>query len=154
MRLVVGSLALLIAVNAAAQIYRWTDEKGRVVYGNEPPAGTKTDLVQENINSYSGPPEVRRAPPAATPERAAPAGTTIPVVLYATSWCGYCAQARAYFVKKRIPYIERDVEKSTAANAEFKRLGGRSVPLIVHGDNVMRGFRAQSFDALLARNGR
>jgi glutaredoxin len=151
MRLVVGSLALLIAVNAAAQIYRWTDEKGRAVYGNEPPAGTQTNLVQEHINSYSGPPEVRRAPP---PETAAPAGTAIPVVLYATSWCGYCAQARAYFAKKRIPYIERDVEKSTTANAEFKRLGGHSVPLIVHGDNVMRGFRERSFDALLARNGR
>jgi len=80
--------------------------------------------------------------------------TTIPVVLYATSWCGYCAQARAYFAKKGVPYIEHDVEKSAAANAEFKRLGGRGVPLIVHGANVMRGFREQSFDALLARNGR
>jgi hypothetical protein len=28
------------------------------------------------------------------------------------------------------------------------------VPLIVHGANVMRGFSVQSFDALLARNGR
>src|SRR6267142_1444799 len=72
MRLVVGSLALLIAVNAAAQIYRWTDEKGRVVYGNEPPSGTNPSVVQERINSYSGPPEVRRAPPASTPVTAAP----------------------------------------------------------------------------------
>jgi len=28
------------------------------------------------------------------------------------------------------------------------------VPLIVHGANVMRGFSEQSFEALLARNGR
>jgi glutaredoxin len=149
MRLVLGCLTLLIAVNAAAQIYRWTDEKGRVVYGNEPPSGTNTSVVPDRINSYGGPPEVRRAPTAP-----APVATTIPVVLYATSWCGYCAQARAYFAKKGVPYIEHDVEKSAAANAEFKRLGGRGVPLIVHGANVMRGFREQSFDTLLARNGR
>ncbi|HYR34744.1 MAG TPA: glutaredoxin family protein [Burkholderiales bacterium] len=154
MRLVVGSLALLIAVNAAAQIYRWTDEKGRVVYGNEPPSGTNPSVVQERINSYSGPPEVRRAPPASTPVTAAPVATTIPVVMYATSWCGYCAQARAHFARRGIAYIEYDVEKSPAAHAEFKRLGGRGVPLIVHGANVMRGFREQSFDALLARNGK
>ena len=139
MRLLLACLALLVAANAAAQIYRWTDEKGHVVYGNEPPAGTKPEVVQDRINSYGGPPEVRQA---------------VPVVLYATSWCPYCAQARAYFAKKGVSYIEHDVEKSAAAQAEFKRLGGRGVPLIVHGANVMRGFREQSLDALLARNGR
>src|SRR2546425_6117871 len=152
MRLLLACLALLVAANAAAQIYRWTDEKGHVVYGNQPPAGAKPDVVQDRINSYGGPPEMRQAPPvsAATP----PPVAAVPVVLYATSWCPYCAQARAYFAKKGVSYIEHDVEKSAAAQAEFKRLGGRGVPLIVHGANVMRGFREQSLDALLARNGR
>ena len=147
MRAFLGCLALLVAVNAAAQVYRWTDEKGRVVYGNEPPPGAKSSAVQNRINSYSGPPEVQRAATVAPND----ANT---VTMYATSWCGYCAQARAYFAKKGVPYIEHDVEKSQAAHAEFKRLGGRGVPLIVHGANTMRGFRAESFDALLARNGR
>src|SRR2546425_6652114 len=102
MRLVLGCLALLLAANAAGQVYRWTDEKGRVVYGNEPPASAKASMVQDRINSYSGPPEVRRAPAlAAPPPQASPA--TMPVTLYATSWCGYCAQARAYFAKKGVP---------------------------------------------------
>ena len=61
MRAFLGCLALLVAVNAAAQVYRWTDEKGRVVYGNEPPPGAKSSAVQNRINSYSGPPEVQRA---------------------------------------------------------------------------------------------
>ena len=63
MRLLLACLALLLAANAAAQIYRWTDEKGRVVYGNEPPAGTKPEVVQDRINSYGGPPEMRQAVP-------------------------------------------------------------------------------------------
>ncbi len=77
-----------------------------------------------------------------------------PVVLYATSWCRYCAQARAYFAKNGIAYIEHDVEKSASANAEFKRLGGKGVPLIVHAGQTMRGFSEQGFESLLARTRR
>jgi len=73
MRLLIGCVALLVAANAAGQVYRWTDEKGRVVYGNEPPPSAKAKVVQERINSYSGTPEVQRAPAV----RAAPA---LPVV--------------------------------------------------------------------------
>jgi glutaredoxin len=146
MRLLIGSLVLLFAVNAAGQVYRWTDENGRVVYGSEPPPGAKTRTVQNRINSYSGPPEVQRA-------AVAPKGATS-IVMYATSWCGYCAKARAYFKKNGIAFVEHDVEKSEAAHAEYKRLGGRGVPLIVHGGNVMRGFNESSFEALVARSGR
>jgi glutaredoxin len=146
MRALLAFLALLVAANAAGQIYRWTDDKGRVVYGNEPPPGTKASTVQERINSYSGTPEVQRAP-----TRSAAAGASAPLVMYATSWCGYCKQARAYFARKGIAYVEHDVEKSPAAHAEFKRLGGRGVPFFVQGDNVMRGFSAASFDAFIAR---
>ena len=76
------------------------------------------------------------------------------VVMYATSWCPYCAKARAYFAKKGIAYTEYDVEKSPSANAEFRRLGGRGVPLILVGREKMRGFSEEGFDALLARASR
>jgi glutaredoxin len=72
-------------------------------------------------------------------------------VMYATAWCPYCAKARAYFARKGIPYTERDVEKSAGALAEFRKLGGRGVPLIVHNGEILRGFSEASFDALLAR---
>lgn len=84
----------------------------------------------------------------------APNAAPGPVVMYATSWCPYCAKARAYFGKKGIAYTEYDVEKSPAANAEFKRLGGRGVPLILVGREKMSGFSEEGFDALLARASR
>ena len=143
MRLLLGCLVLLFAVSAAGQVYRWTDEKGRVVYGNEPPPGAKSSTVQNRINSYSGPPEVQRA-------AVATKGVST-VTMYSTSWCGYCAKARAYFKKNGVAFIDHDVEKSAAAHDEFKRLGGRGVPLIVHGGNVMRGFSEPAFEALVAR---
>ena len=77
-----------------------------------------------------------------------------PVVMYATSWCPYCAKARAYFARTGTAYTEYDIERSAAANAEFKRLGGRGVPLILVGKEKMSGFSERGLDALLARAGR
>jgi glutaredoxin len=138
-------LLTLAAAGAAAQgVYRWTDERGKVNYGSQPPPSAKASAVRERINSYGGPVQVDRG---TGPQGAAARST----VMYATSWCGYCAQARAYFARKGIRYTEHDVEKSQSANAEFKKLGGKGVPLIVHNGEVMRGFSEASFEALLAR---
>lgn len=41
------------------------------------------------------------------------------VVLYATSWCGYCRQAREYFKKKGVKYVEKDLEKDEGAAEEL-----------------------------------
>lgn len=61
------------------------------------------------------------------------------VVMYATSWCPYCARARAFFRTHGIQYIERDVEKDEAAREDFRRFGG-GVPLITVGEELVRGF--------------
>jgi glutaredoxin len=62
------------------------------------------------------------------------------VVLYATSWCGYCKAAREFFSANGIEYIELDIERSSAAQEGHRRLGGGGVPLIVVGDTVIHGF--------------
>jgi len=89
----------------------------------------------------------------AAPVSAPPARAEAPlqVVMYATSWCPYCAQARAHFADSGIGYVEHDVEQSVAAKAEFKRLGGYVVPLIVVGREKMHGFSEVGFEHLLTR---
>lgn len=82
------------------------------------------------------------------------AEATPQVVMYATSWCPYCAKARAYFARSGIAYVEHDVERSASANAEFKRLGGRVVPLILVGREKLNGFSEQGFEDMLARAAR
>ena len=150
-RVLLGGLLMLAAASVAAQpIYRWTDDQGRVQYGAQPPASAKARQVEDRINSYSGPVQVRQAP-AATRGSAQPAGI---VVMYSTAWCGYCKKARAYFDRNRIRYVEHDVEKSQAAHAEYKRLGGRGVPLIAYEGRLMTGFDERSFEAFVARAGR
>ena len=74
-----------------------------------------------------------------------------PVVMYATAWCPYCAKARAYFKGTNTAYTEYDIEKSVDAHAEFKRLGGRGVPLILVGSDRLRGFNELAFESAYAR---
>jgi glutaredoxin len=62
------------------------------------------------------------------------------VVLYATSWCGYCKAAREFFAANGIDYIELDIEKSATAQQGHRELGGGGVPVIVVGDTVIHGF--------------
>lgn len=70
------------------------------------------------------------------------------VIMYSTSWCGYCRKARNYFKAKNIPYIEYDIERSLTAKRDYDRLGGNGVPLIVVGKNRMSGFSKKRFNRL------
>ncbi len=143
-------LALALPAAAGAQaVHRWTDANGKVHYSSQPPPGARASAVGERINSYGAP-----APAQAQARGAAPAPTQGPVVMYATSWCPYCAKARDYFAKKGISYVEHDIERSLATNAEFKRLGGRGVPLILVGGEKMSGFSEEGFEALRSRAAR
>ncbi len=76
------------------------------------------------------------------------------VVMYVTDWCPYCRQARQHFARQGIAYREIDIEKSAAGRAEYDRLAGRGVPLILVGSRRMQGFRAESVDRLLRSAGR
>jgi len=62
------------------------------------------------------------------------------VTLYATEWCGYCGATRDFFAANGIRYIELDIEKTSAGEEGHRRLGGNGVPLVVVGDEVIRGY--------------
>jgi glutaredoxin len=66
------------------------------------------------------------------------------VTLYSTEWCGYCDAARKFFKQNDIQYIEMDIEKTTAGYEEHKSLGGKGVPLLVIGDEVIHGYSEQT----------
>lgn len=70
------------------------------------------------------------------------------VVMYATSWCPYCQQARNYFRRQGIPYIEHDIEKDAAARRDYNAFGGRSVPVIFVGKRRMNGFSVEGFNRI------
>ncbi|MEW5738197.1 MAG: glutaredoxin domain-containing protein [Myxococcota bacterium] len=85
----------------------------------------------------------------------APIPASSDVVLYATSWCGYCRKAREYFNKKGVKYVERDIEKDEgaaqelAAKASAAGVRPQGVPVIDVRGKLILGFdRAALDDAL------
>jgi len=75
------------------------------------------------------------------------------VKMYATSWCPYCAKARAYFARRGIAYVEVDIEKSREGRAEYDRLGARGIPVIFVGGQRMNGFSEARLSQLLSEAG-
>lgn len=73
-----------------------------------------------------------------------------PVVLFTASWCGYCKKARQYFIANQIPFKEVDIERSIVGYQEYKKLGGRGVPLFKIGDHVIQGYDRTTINSALA----
>lgn len=63
-----------------------------------------------------------------------------PIVMYATSWCGACRQARQFFGENGLSYREIDADSTPGGWDEVKRLTGRAaVPVIVVDGVVSQG---------------
>jgi glutaredoxin 3 len=62
------------------------------------------------------------------------------VVMYASSWCGYCSRARQLLAQKGIELTEIDVDVAPGARTEMVKRSGRStVPQIFIGDRHIGG---------------
>jgi glutaredoxin-like YruB-family protein len=70
------------------------------------------------------------------------------IVLYSTSWCPHCRQAKEYMTSNNIPFINKDVELDDSAMDELtKKYKSQGVPVIVLGNDekVLKGFDEQRF---------
>ncbi|MBT0654277.1 glutaredoxin domain-containing protein [Geomobilimonas luticola] len=71
------------------------------------------------------------------------------IVLYSTSWCPHCKQAKEYFTKNNIPFINRDVELDDAAMEDLtKKYRSQGVPVLVIGNDekILKGFNQGTFE--------
>lgn len=150
MRIVAGvtllsALGLAAGTAEAQQIYRWTDEKGRVHITDTPPPPGARDVKKK---SYEGGGAAESAAP--VPYELSLAMKEFPVTLYTSPICKEpCAAARAALNRRGVPFREVQVwEEKT--NAELKQVSGATqVPTLVVGRSVHKGFDQASFDALL-----
>ena len=138
----IGALFLLMQpMTAMAQIYKWTDENGQTHFGDRSPESRAAEELTAKIDSLT------------TVSYGNTGAVTIDgVVMYSTSWCGYCKKARRYFADNNIVYRDYDIEKDRFAKSRYDRLEGRGVPLILVGDKRMNGFSVAGFEQLNAGN--
>ena len=71
------------------------------------------------------------------------------VVMYATSWCGYCSKARKFLNKVNVPFTEYDIEKSDEGRKQYQALGGGGVPILVVNGKIIRGYSSDQIIAYL-----
>ena len=134
-------------VSAQAEIHRYVDENGKVHFTDKPPVNTESSIVElSTINTYESP---TIEPLDFTKHKPQKPGK---VVMYSTSWCGYCKKAKQYFKKNNIAFKEYDIEKSKKAKRDYDKLGGRGVPVILVGDKRLNGFSEASFEQIYQPN--
>jgi len=68
--------------------------------------------------------------------------TSINVIMYMTSWCGYCQKAREYLQSLGVDLVEYDIEKNPSMQKEMrsKSGGSKGVPLIDVEGIIIRGY--------------
>ena len=121
---------------ATADVYKWVDENGRTHYGDakNKPQNQATQSLDLKLNTYTH----------TTIEQSSQ--FTEKVVMYSTEWCGYCKQAKKYFIANRIPFVEYDIEKNPQAKQRYGRLGATGVPVILYKGKRMNGFSEAGFN--------
>ena len=146
MKLAVAILVACAASAAAAQqIYRWTDKDGRIHITDTPPPPDAKEVVPKKPQSNSAVPQVSENEPYALQV----ARKNYPVTLYTSSNCEACGDARQLLNARGVPFTEIVVsdEKSFA---ELQRVAGsHSVPVILVGPMVQKGFEASMYNRML-----
>lgn len=126
---------LLSTGTASADIFRWTDDNGKVHFSDRPPAEQQTEKVEVRVNTYES-----------VSYDTSIFDTGKKVVMYSASWCGYCKKAKEYFRSNNIAFTEYDIEKNGKAKREYDRMGAKGVPVILVGKKRMNGFSEQGFE--------
>jgi len=143
MRALILMMLVATALPAAAQLYRWTDESGKTHFGDTPPRGARNVQKQKKPAAGGG------AETAGLPFALQQAMKTSPVTLYTTPGCEGCGEARKLLNARGIPFKEVSVN-SEAQLAELKNaVGSNSVPAMIVGSNILKGFEEGQYHAAL-----
>ncbi len=140
-------VALMIpSLTYGADIHKWRDADGKTHFGDKPPADTETEQVLVRPNVYTSPSieglsEIFSRETGRHEEK---------VVMYSTTWCGYCKKARRYFGANKIRYKEYDVENSAKGKRDYKKLGAKGIPVILVGKKRLNGFSEAAFERIYA----
>jgi glutaredoxin len=139
----VFALALALAAGAASgQIYRWTDERGKLHFTDTPPPpGAKNVRKQQP----AGAPQAGESEPYALQL----ARKNAPVTLYSTPGCEPCSAARKLLNARGVPFKEVSVVDDRQVDELKAAVGGNAVPSLVVGGTVRQGFEERMYHAVL-----
>lgn len=75
------------------------------------------------------------------------------VIVYSTTWCGFCKMAKKYLSELGVDYVEKDVEQDPKAGMEaIEKSGQMGVPVIDINGTIILGFDRLMIDRALTAN--
>lgn len=142
--LVIGAACASLAAAAQTNVYRWVDRDGKVHFTDTPPP---RDAVSASEKVMGG---------GAVDEGQVPYATQVaarrhPVVLYTGDDCDdYCGRARDLLSRRGVPFSEKNAQRSPKdADALKALIGALEVPVLLVGDNVVKGFNEDTWQSAL-----
>jgi glutaredoxin len=96
-----------------------------------------------------GDPEENQSPGMGDPFSEDPfsqAGTVCEVVVYGTSWCGYCTKTKDLLKAQGVSFLDKDIEKDAGAQAEMEAkmdkagMAKGGVPVIDFCGRIIKGY--------------
>jgi glutaredoxin len=141
-KLIIAAILASAAFSVGAQLYRWTDESGKIHFTDTPPPTSAKDVQKKSgVSSGGG--------AASQPFIVQQAMRDYPVTLYTTEGCEACSEARKLLNARGVPFREVNV----ASEAQLKELnhavGSNSVPAMLVGQGVLTGFEQGRYNRAL-----
>ncbi|MFO1283698.1 MAG: DUF4124 domain-containing protein [Burkholderiales bacterium] len=143
----IAQAALAIAQGTGAQVYRYEDAQGRVIYSDRPPPSDARNPQAKRVGANYI--ETNEAPLAAQQ-----ATERFPVTLY-TFGCGeVCQNAEALLNRRGVPFTTVDVEQPQNAARLQALTGEMTAPVLQVGDRmVAKGYNEARWTAMLDEAG-
>ena len=73
------------------------------------------------------------------------------VEFYMAPWCPYCRKMEAFLNDIEANYESFNVELDSAASRRYKSLGGKGIPFIRIGNEIIKGYDTEAVWAVLTR---
>lgn len=144
MRSVIFAVLLGAACAASAQLYRWTDEKGRVHVTDTPPPPSATNVRKRDADTASA-----AQSGADQPYAVQLAAKNYPVTLYTAADCAPCGAARSLLNQRGVPFREVSVVGEQEQAQLRQAVGSLSVPSLVVGTSTQKGFEQGAYHSML-----
>jgi glutaredoxin len=145
MRALLALILLAAALPATAQFYRWTDESGKVHFSDTPPPPSARNVQRKSGGTSSGGESTEAAQPYAVQQ----AMRDYPVTLYTGENCEGCGEARKLLNARGVPFREVMVASEAQLTELKNAVGSNSVPAMLVGPSVLKGFEAGQYNGAL-----
>ncbi len=146
--LIFGIVGLFgLSSSAQAQLHKWVDASGKIVYSDTPPPANAKKLATKAIEGGASISNVR------LPYELSAAVAKNPVTLYTTKNCVVCNEARNLLKQNGIPFLEKTIETKEDVEKLKQVSGDTNIPFLLINKSKFSGFQPVDWRAALTAAG-